>query len=533
MTRSGDPSGSRMWPDLAKRISRQARARSALTLRARLRLLVVVVVAGVVGGEAYLGVRLSERVMEQDLAELAFLTTQGMADDLEIRDRTGDREDLQRLLRNLLARTPPLRSITVLTRQGEELTVYASTSSMVGPEVFSAARLAAERSEPVWSVQTGSSRTLAMPTLRDGEPFGAVSVTLSFTAVEQLRTHGRQVTLWFALGAMVVLTLLVDLLARRLVHRPLAGIADSIRKAKAGDLTTRASVERMDEIGVVAQGLNEMLERIENLQATLQVRVDTATHELRVSQSDLIDSYRRVFTLREELARAQQLVALGQMAASVAHQIGTPLNLISVHVQLLIEETRFDTRALDRLRSIEEQIHKVTTAVRSMLDSARRPATAREVIDIANFLRRVSDMVKPVLDAAHVEFQLTVPESPLPVVVDPLQLELVLLNLVSNSLDAMPAGGILTMTVSPHGEGIRLQVIDTGTGIAPNLLPCIFDPWVTTKPMGHGTGLGLSIARDIVMSHGGSIGVRSELGEGTVFTIDLPAAPALVESREP
>jgi two-component system sensor histidine kinase HydH len=108
------------------------------------------------------------------------------------------------------------------------------------------------------------------------------------------------------------------------------------------------------------------------------------------------------------------------------------------------------------------------------------------------------------------------------------QFELALLNLVTNSLDAMPSGGTASITVSPAAAGVRIEVVDTGTGIAPDLLPRIFEPWVTTKAEGHGTGLGLSITRDVVAWHGGTITVTSEPGSGATFTIDLPAAGAAV-----
>jgi two-component system NtrC family sensor kinase len=96
---------------------------------------------------------------------------------------------------------------------------------------------------------------------------------------------------------------------------------------------------------------------------------------------------------------------------------------------------------------------------------------------------------------------------------------------VTNSLDAMPSGGVMSVSLGPNDNGhVRIEVADTGTGIAPDLLPRIFEPWVTTKDAGRGTGLGLSITRDVLTGHGGTISVQSEVGVGSVFTIDLPSA---------
>jgi signal transduction histidine kinase len=227
--------------------------------------------------------------------------------------------------------------------------------------------------------------------------------------------------------------------------------------------------------------------------------------------------------LREALARAEQLAALGQMAANVAHQIGTPLNLISGYVQLMMEETRGDARSLYRLQTIDSQIRKVTDAVKTMLNYARRPALQRETVDIAALVEQVCEISRPALRAAKVEVCVERQGTLRPVFADPVQLELALLNLVSNSLDAMPAGGRLDIVLSATPGGVRLTVADSGTGIPADVLPRIFEPWVTTKPTGQGTGLGLSITREAITSHGGLIEVRSEPGCGAVFTIDLPA----------
>jgi signal transduction histidine kinase len=105
------------------------------------------------------------------------------------------------------------------------------------------------------------------------------------------------------------------------------------------------------------------------------------------------------------------------------------------------------------------------------------------------------------------------------------QLELALLNVVINAVDAMPQGGTLTLVAAPVEQGVRIDIDDTGTGIAADVLPRIFEPWVTTKAVGRGTGLGLSITRDVITAHGGTITVASRPGAGTTFTIILPALP--------
>ena len=143
-------------------------------------------------------------------------------------------------------------------------------------------------------------------------------------------------------------------------------------------------------------------------------------------------------------------------------------------------------------------------------------------------VRRVCEVARPKLNALGVRVDLNVSDV-LPVIANPVELELGLLNLLTNSLDAMPSGGVVTITVTPGPDTVCIDVTDTGKGIAPDLLPRIFDAWVTTKEAGHGTGLGLSITREVIEAHGGTITARSEAGAGATFILTLPGSVERVE----
>ena len=490
------------------------------SLRGRLALLVGAVVAAVIAFESYLEIRTFERSVEADRLAAAAAAAQAVADDLELRDGLHETTQTQALLHEFLAATPTLRDIAAIGKRGETLTLIARTSSADAAGELDAARQAIDRRELSW-IDNGPERIVATPIVQQGQIVGAVTATMSLAPVEQLSARGRQVTLWFAVPAVILLTVLVDLLVRRFVHQPIGMIRETMQRAATGTLGARAVVERPDEIGEVAQGLNRMLEQVEHFHLDLQARIDEATSELRDTNAQLVDSYQRSFALREALARTKQMVALGQMAANVAHQIGTPLNLISGYVQVMKEESQANPSVLQRLQTVEVQIRKVTDAIRAMLDSARRPVLQQQPVNVAALIERVCEVSRPALRAAKVELRVDV-EEPLPsLMADPVQLELALFNLVSNSLDAMPEGGWLAINASKTTAGIRLVIADSGTGIPADVLPHIFEPWITTKPAGRGTGLGLSITRDTIASHGGTIEVRSEPGSGTVFTIDL------------
>jgi len=289
-----------------------------------------------------------------------------------------------------------------------------------------------------------------------------------------------------------------------------------------GDLRARADVERADEIGAIVSGLNSMLSEMEGLSESLQTRVRDATSELRKRNVEIEEMYQRVFDLREALAKAEQLAAVGQAAANVAHQVGTPLNLVSGYVQVLLSDLSLDTRTRRRLEMMQRQIEQVTLAVRGLLDRARR-TVQRARVEPAALIERVLEIAQPRLDRNHVAVAVNAATVLPHIEADSVQLELALLNLITNAVDAMVEGGSLTVTLTPLDDGVRLEVADSGPGVPEALLPTIFEPWVTTKPYGRGTGLGLAIARGVIEAHGGTIGVSNRPEGGAVFTVDLPA----------
>jgi len=229
--------------------------------------------------------------------------------------------------------------------------------------------------------------------------------------------------------------------------------------------------------------------------------------------------------MREELWRTRELATIGQTMANVAHQLGTPLNLASAHVQLLQQELRVDREAQRRLGVIEEQLARVADSLRSLLDRAR-PKGSQRTFPLRPVLSRLAEAGQILGSPQRVRVTLDVPDT-LPLVAgDETQLELALSNLVTNALDAMPDGGNLIVTATTAPGHAVVEIADTGVGIAPEVLDRIFEPWVTTKAAGQGTGLGLSIARDVVQRMGGAISANPRPAGGTVLRITLPSSNA-------
>jgi signal transduction histidine kinase len=242
-------------------------------------------------------------------------------------------------------------------------------------------------------------------------------------------------------------------------------------------------------------------------------------------EARLVEANQRLFGARRELAAMEELAVAGRMAASVAHQIGTPLNLISGHVQLLIADgADAAAPATSRLRIIQEQIGRVTTIVQGLLDGARLPEPSRAPLDPRGLVHDIFELARPTLESRKVRAEVLAPEH-LPMIAgERAGLEQAFLNLISNAIDAMPDGGTLKMHVSDGDGNLRFEIADSGIGIEPRDVSRVFDPLFTTKPRGKGTGLGLAIVQDVVRSHGGKVEARSAPGEGTTFIVTLPHA---------
>ena len=227
-----------------------------------------------------------------------------------------------------------------------------------------------------------------------------------------------------------------------------------------------------------------------------------------------------------ELEDARRLAALGQFAAAIAHDIRTPLTSISLNVQILRRKLQLPADDREHLDIALEELARLDRSVAEILDFAKPVKLVPQTIDVGELLEDTTRGLSPVLSekglALHCE-----PQGELPHVHgDPQRLRQVLVNLVGNAADASAAGAAVTLRAKPadaaNGNGVVIEIEDHGRGIAATDLPRIFEPFFTTRP--DGTGLGLAICHKVVRAHGGDIHVRSTVGQGSTFTILLPAA---------
>jgi signal transduction histidine kinase len=326
----------------------------------------------------------------------------------------------------------------------------------------------------------------------------------------------------FALVALIVVvtTVVVGALANRLVSRPITKLLTGIDDVAKGDLSHVILSERDDEIGQIATRFNEM------------------TFSLRESRAETQRQNEDKLALEQRLGQTEKLATIGQLAAEIAHEVGTPLNVIAGRARSIQRKAKTDVEAVEKNAAIvAEQTARITRIIQRLLDFTRRKvgAAGKAEVNINELTLTTMELLGSQLSAAHVKTRLDRAEGLPRVSGDADRLQQVLINLLLNAMQAMPEGGSLAVETrvvrrtrpgledgAEHGF-VAVTVRDSGIGIPADIKDRIFDPFYTTKEGQGGTGLGLAVVSGIVKEHDGWIDVEDAEGGGTVFRVYLPA----------
>ncbi len=229
----------------------------------------------------------------------------------------------------------------------------------------------------------------------------------------------------------------------------------------------------------------------------------------------------RDITERKKIEEAQRLAQLGKLAADVAHEVNNPVTVISARAQLYLRDEKVDEKIKKNLEIIVQQCEQAQSIVHRLLKFSKPSRGEIKEIDINDTIKSVINLVEPHFRGSAVRLATELMPSPSRVKADEKHMQEVFMNLLRNAAEAMPDGGTVTVKTSLDGDNVRIDFIDTGSGIAEEDLKRIFDPFFTTKE--NGTGLGLSVCYGILKSHGGDLKYKSRPGEGTTATVLLPA----------
>jgi len=318
-------------------------------------------------------------------------------------------------------------------------------------------------------------------------------------------------------GFLFVGTVVVWWLGAVMVGRSVQSMVSQARKVGEGDLDVQTSLgKHRDELAELAQSMNQMVDQLRISKQRLQEETD-----------------RRIETIKQ-LDRAERLATVGKLASGLAHELGTPLNVVSGRAKMIAGGELGESEVASSASVIREQSERMTRIIRQLLDFARSHPPQRRDENVMDIAAKTVATLKPIAEQSGVILVLQPSDSEVIAFVDREKIHQVLSNLLVNAIHAMPNGGDIDIAVRRElalppadieiapGEVASIRVKDHGVGIEEKNLEQVFTPFFSTKGVGEGTGLGLSIVHGIIKEHGGWISVESEVGKGSCFTIYLP-----------
>lgn len=317
-----------------------------------------------------------------------------------------------------------------------------------------------------------------------------------------------------AISGVGLSVLLAVFVGYGLVGRPVQQLRDAARRIGDGDLDHRVDLPQQDELGDLAIEINQMSGRLAEARSQLEAETEERVRA------------------QEMLRHADRLSTVGQLASGVAHELGTPLNVVSGRARMIEADGLQPDERVRNARIIAEQADRMTGIIRQLLDFSRRRDPSLVPTDLRHLAAQTRELLASLARKRDVTLDVRLTEEALVARVDGSQIQQALTNLVMNAIQASDSGGTVMVTVVRGAEEeVGIQVYDEGHGISADDLPKLFDPFFTTKDVGEGTGLGLSVAYGLVHEHGGRIEVESEPEQGSRFTIWLPGCVELEERQ--
>ncbi|MCX5732956.1 MAG: ATP-binding protein [candidate division NC10 bacterium] len=502
-----------------------------MRIATRVTLLLLLAVALVMAGFAILRNHQERQRLVGEVQQEALVLASAIKLVVEHARRDRRPQDIQQMLAEMVQEQYPIDRVRIYDRRLEE-TASASSEAAAPPGV--------PREEIASVLESGRNlvRYLDSPTRpvvyvilplrgRRGEAVGVLEVVQAASRVRrEISEAARENILRISLLSLTIV-LVIWMAARVSIRRPLDRLVQATLAFGRGELDQRISHRRRDEIGQLATAFNRMAE------------------ELQRTQGELVEQGQTRLELERQLQQGQKLAAVGRLASEVAHEVGTPLNIISGRAESIRKGLPADHPAERHVATILRQTERITGSLRELLDYTRPRRPAVRPHPVCPLLSRLVELLEPLAQRRGVELRMQVAAGLLPIQADADLFQQALMNLVTNALDATPPGGRVQIVAAVDSEpgpgaaearpsvrrGVRpdpcvtILVEDAGGGIPAQRLERILEPFFSTKAPGRGTGLGLSIVEDIVRAHGGAIEIASAEGRGTTVLLHWPAAP--------
>lgn len=353
---------------------------------------------------------------------------------------------------------------------------------------------------------------------------GVLDTNMSLAKADEQLAAGSYRMIAYMIVALFAIAFLSWWFVLRVVGEPIHALKNGTERLAEGDLGYQLEVQSHDEVGDLAHSFNVM--SLQLRAANEEIVAWAKTLEERVQQKS-----RELKRASDHVLHVEKMASIGKMAAVVAHEINNPLSGILTYAKLLRKwlgngepTPERKKEALQCLELIANESRRCGDLVKNLLTFSRTAPMNVQPTDINQVVDRSVRLVQHQLELNGIQLNLDLGNDMPVVPCDPAQIEQVLLALIMNAIDAMPRGGNvwLRTCVATDRDSVEMQVRDDGMGIPPEILPQIFEPFLTTKETGHGVGLGLAISHGIIERHNGTIEVHSESGKGTTFKITLP-----------
>ena len=498
-----------------------------MRIAAKLTLLLILAVAVVMAGFGYTRARQErERLIAESQQEVLVLASAiRLAVEHALRDRRP--QDIQDLLAEMVRDPHSVDRIRIFDRSLEDVNgamTDAAATTLIPQEELEQVLKSGKILVRYLDVPSRPAAYALLPLrTRRGAITGVLEVVHVATRVQrQIREANREQVLRLTL-LILTIALVIWLTVRISIRRPIGQLTRTALAIGGGDLTRRLTLHRRDEIGQLASAFNRMAESLE------------------AAQTRSAAEARARLGLERQVQQAQKLAAVGRLASEVAHEIGTPLNIVSGRAEVIQKGLPPDHPLSPHVVTILRQIERISGIIRQLLEYSRPRRPEVCPLAVGPMLARTADLVEPLARQRDVRVEARVPDGLPPLEADPDQFQQLLLNLLTNALDATPPGGLVQLTAGqadpevtdarpriergrPEGPFLTVVVSDTGRGMPREQLEQIFEPFFSTKNRRGGTGLGLSIVEDIIRSHRGAVEVRSAEDAGTTVLLRWPTA---------
>lgn len=489
-----------------------------MRLAAKLVLLFLVGLLLIVSLFSYLTIQQDERLAMADHQRYAAALAATMQPKFQEAVRSGDGQELQRFFTQSTREQVSVRLVEWSSAGNDERRPSVPLSMIISTREITTISMPGPSGQNVLYTYV----PVEVDETANVDPTGSIEISAPDVLSEARFRRSLHSSLLAIVGVTVLSGIVILVGGVAMVGRPLNELIAKVQRVGKGDFSAPVQLKSTDELGRLGIALNEMCDQL-------------AEQRTRLNK----EAAARMAAL-EQLRHADRLNTVGRMAAGIAHEIGTPLNVVIGRAELIADGQLAQQAACNSALTIQTEAKRIAKIIRELLDFARQTTPNRDRHAVNDIIISTANLMRPLANKCGAEIKIDMPQPPLEADFDSGQIQQVLTNLIVNAAQSVGDHGLITITLTrvnaqrpenPSHDGLagsespycKISIQDTGAGMPDTVREHIFEPFFTTKDVGDGTGLGLSISHGIIHEHDGWIEVESEVGRGSCFSIYLPA----------